>query len=71
VVLNSFAAKALTGSWRRSTPRYELLASITSDLTKLGPLIDPEAVRELRGSRTEGGLTVEIKTIEHGWRSRA
>jgi hypothetical protein len=47
-------------------PRYELLASITSDWTKLGPLIDPEAVREPRGSRTEGGSTV----IEHGWRSR-
>jgi hypothetical protein len=35
------------------------------------PLIDLEAVREPQGSRTEGGLTVESRTLEHGWRSRA
>ena len=35
----------------------ELLEGIKSDWTKLGPLIDPEAVREPQGLRTEGGLT--------------
>jgi Carboxypeptidase regulatory-like domain len=34
----------------------ELLVSIKSELTRLGPLIDLEAIREPPGSRTEGGL---------------
>jgi hypothetical protein len=45
----------------------ELLVSIKSELTKLG-LIDLEVVPQ--GSRTEGGLTVGSRTIEHAWRSR-
>jgi hypothetical protein len=49
----------------------ELLVKIQDELRKLGPLIDLEAIREPQGSRTEGGLTVESRTIEHGWRSRA
>jgi hypothetical protein len=49
----------------------ELLESIKSDWTKLGPVIDLEAVREPQGSRTEGGSTVGNRTIEDGWRSGA
>jgi hypothetical protein len=47
----------------------ELLESIKSDWTNLGPVIDLEAVREPQGSRTEGG--VGNRTIEHGWSSGA
>jgi hypothetical protein len=43
------------------------LVKIKSELVKLGPLIDLEALREPQGSKTEGGLTVESRTIEHGW----
>jgi hypothetical protein len=49
----------------------ELLVKIKDELRKLGPLIDLEAIREPQGSRTESGLTVESRTIEHGWRSGA
>jgi hypothetical protein len=49
----------------------ELLESIKSDWTNLGPVIDLEAVREPQGSRTEGGSTVGNRTIEDGWRSGA
>jgi hypothetical protein len=48
-----------------------LLESIKSDWTKLGPVIDLEAVREPKGSRTEGGSTVGSRTIEHDWGSGA
>jgi hypothetical protein len=36
----------------------ELLERIKGELTKLGPILDIEIVRESEGSRTEGGLTV-------------
>jgi hypothetical protein len=36
----------------------ELLERIKAELTKLGPVLDLEVVREPEGSRTEGGLTV-------------
>jgi hypothetical protein len=49
----------------------ELLVKIKDELRKLGPLIDLKAILEPEGSRTEGGSTVESRTIEHGWRSRA
>ena len=49
----------------------ELLARIKTELTKLGPILDLEVVREQQGSGTEGGLTVGSRTIEHGGRSGA
>jgi hypothetical protein len=49
----------------------ELIVKIKEELRKLGPLIDLKAILEPEGSRTEGGSTVESRTIEHGWRSRA
>jgi hypothetical protein len=49
----------------------ELLVKIKDELRKLGPLIDLEVAREPQGSRTEGGVTAESRTIEHGWRSGA
>jgi hypothetical protein len=36
----------------------DLLERIKGELTKLGPIIDMEVVREPQGSRTEDGLTV-------------
>jgi hypothetical protein len=47
-----------------------LLAKIKAELTKLGPILDLEIVREPQGW-TEGGVTVASRTIEHGWRSGA
>jgi hypothetical protein len=49
----------------------ELIVKIEDELRKLGPLIDLEAILEPQRSRTEGGSTVESRTIEHGRRSRA
>jgi hypothetical protein len=49
----------------------DLLVKIKDESRKLGPLIDLEAIREPHGSRTEGGLTVESRIIQHGWRSSA
>jgi hypothetical protein len=46
----------------------ELLESIKSEWTKLGPLIDLEVAREPQGPRTESSLSVKSRTIEHGWR---
>jgi class 3 adenylate cyclase len=45
----------------------ELLASIKAEWTKLGPLIGLEVVPQ--GSRTEGGMTMGSRAIEHGSRS--
>ena len=36
----------------------ELLERIKGELSKLGPILDTEVVREPEGSRTESGLTV-------------
>jgi hypothetical protein len=36
----------------------ELLERIKGELSKLGPILDMEVVREPQGSRTEGGLAV-------------
>jgi hypothetical protein len=36
----------------------ELLARIKTELTKLGPILDVEVVREPEGSRTEGSVTL-------------
>jgi hypothetical protein len=36
----------------------ELVERIKGELTKLGPILDLEVVREPQGSRIEGGLTV-------------
>ncbi|HWX30378.1 MAG TPA: hypothetical protein VNZ53_23430 [Steroidobacteraceae bacterium] len=47
-----------------------LLVKIKAELTKLGPILDLEIVREPQGW-TEGGVTVASRTIEHGWRSGA
>jgi NAD(P)-dependent dehydrogenase (short-subunit alcohol dehydrogenase family) len=46
------------------------LAKIKAELTKLGPILDLEIVREPQGW-TEGRVTVASRTIEHGWRSGA
>jgi hypothetical protein len=54
---------------RSSGQAFEQLGPGKSELHKLGR--DLEVAREPQGSRTEGGLTVESRTIEHGWRSRA
>jgi hypothetical protein len=47
-----------------------LLAKIKAELTKLGPILDLEIVREPQGW-TEGGVTVANRAIEHGSRSGA
>ena len=49
----------------------ELLARIKTELTKLGPILDLEVVREPEGARTERRVTVGSQTIEHGRRSGA
>jgi hypothetical protein len=49
----------------------ELLERIKGELTKLGPILDLEVACEPERSRTESGLTVGSRTIEHGWRSGA
>jgi hypothetical protein len=41
-----------------------LLAKIKAELTKLGPILDLEIVREPQGW-TEGGVTVASRAIEH------
>jgi hypothetical protein len=38
----------------------ELLVKIKAELTKLGPILDLEAIREPRGSRTERGLSKSV-----------
>ena len=49
----------------------ELLERIKGELSKLGPILELEIVREPDGSRTEGGLTVGSRTIEYDRRSGA
>jgi hypothetical protein len=49
----------------------ELLERIKAELTKLGPILDIEVVREPEGPRTEGGLAAGSQTIEHARRSGA
>jgi hypothetical protein len=49
----------------------ELIAKLKGELHKLAPNIDLDVAREPQGSRTEGGSTVESRTIQHGRRSRA
>jgi hypothetical protein len=47
----------------------ELLARIKTELTKLGPILDLEVVRDPQGSTTEGAVTAGSRTVEHSWRS--
>ena len=49
----------------------ELLVSIKSELTTLGPLIGLEVVTSPQQARTEGGLTEGSRAIERGSLSRA
>jgi hypothetical protein len=55
---------------RSSGQAFEQLGPGKSELHKLGRL-STWKWRASRRGRTEGGLTVESRTIEHGWRSRA
>jgi len=49
----------------------ELLVTIRQEWAKLGPLIDLEAIREPRDSRTDDGRTVGSRVLEHARRSGA
>jgi hypothetical protein len=49
-----------TRSAMESMSLDELLVRIKTELTKLAPLIDLEAIREPRGSRTERGLSKSV-----------
>jgi hypothetical protein len=71
-------ASGLRGQQRAGTGHAsldELLVEIKGELEKLKPIlrpiIGPEVVRGPEGSRTEGGLTLGSRTIEHGLRSGA